>query len=582
MRFDHPSAIALWPIWFLAVAAVTAACGGRVDLSTGVPIDASVETGGDSAAVDAGFSDARPESASAGGCHTDGDCAGETPPTSPPGCATGSCDTRTGACIFTANDEDGDQHASAHCASMNGVPIVIGDDCNDLDPNLYPGHPESCDTAPDGGAPPVGFCQGQIRCLPGGSESPCIATVTCAGQACVAGSCQGSCAPGQTQCEGAQVSTCTSTGSWGPPVTCAVGSCVGGSCMGSCIPGRTRCASTVSIQTCDATGAWGSAVRCNGTTPTCCGESCTDESSDPSNCGACGNACNLTPQSQCGSGVCSYTLYSGPPQAVALAADATSVYFTTSPGGVLRMPLTGGPPVTLASGPGSGDSIVVDATNVYWTAEVTAANWNVLQMPLLGGAPTTLVTGLPSASSVAVDTTSVYFGSGYPASGSEWIGRVPIGGGSVVTLVSGQPLIGDIALGASAVYWTAATYFGAVLSAPIAGGTASTVASSQNPIALALDTSNLYWTSGTGVMEVALAGGTPTSLGRIVSGQPYGLATDGTNVYWTDAPGVVKVPVNGGTPTPVATDSSSPQRIALGGTQVFWTDSIGNLMTAPK
>src|SRR5271165_2603256 len=82
-------------------------------------------------------------------CTTDSDCASAAPPTTPEACATGTCSA--GACVFSAMDQDGDGHPAAHCTSTNGIAIQVGDDCNDRDPNLYPGHPESCSALPDGG-----------------------------------------------------------------------------------------------------------------------------------------------------------------------------------------------------------------------------------------------------------------------------------------------------------------------------------------------------------------------------------------------------------------------------------------------
>ena len=126
-------------------------------------------------------------------CTTDAQCAASVPVTTPANCATGKCNAVQGVCEYVAKDQDGDGHAAANCKSTTNVPVQAGDDCNDMDANLYPGHPESCSTGPDGGAPPVGFCSGQVSCLPNGTESPCTATLTCTNQACVSGACVPGC-----------------------------------------------------------------------------------------------------------------------------------------------------------------------------------------------------------------------------------------------------------------------------------------------------------------------------------------------------------------------------------------------------
>jgi hypothetical protein len=71
------------------------------------------------------------------GCTTDAAC---TPPTTvPTGCAIGKCDVATGACSFQAKDADGDGRATNVCKSTDpSISIVLGDDCDDGDPQTYP------------------------------------------------------------------------------------------------------------------------------------------------------------------------------------------------------------------------------------------------------------------------------------------------------------------------------------------------------------------------------------------------------------------------------------------------------------
>ncbi len=125
------------------------------------------------------------------GCKTDSDCAGMVPPTTPADCATGKCDAVQGTCTFTSKDEDGDGHASANCKSTNGVAITAGDDCNDADPQLYPGHTTQCSIATDGSTiawptgVPAGTCQyGTLSCMPDGTESSCVGAVAPASRDC--------------------------------------------------------------------------------------------------------------------------------------------------------------------------------------------------------------------------------------------------------------------------------------------------------------------------------------------------------------------------------------------------------------
>src|SRR5262249_42785771 len=58
----------------------------------------------------------------------------------PPCASGGTCDEAMRRCVTacdTSGDADGDGHRSIAC---------MGDDCNDMDPNEFPGHAEVCDT----------------------------------------------------------------------------------------------------------------------------------------------------------------------------------------------------------------------------------------------------------------------------------------------------------------------------------------------------------------------------------------------------------------------------------------------------
>ena len=255
----------------LVLAVAAASCGGgrggagaAQDASTGSKQDASTGS----------------STSTSTGCTTDADCLSRLPATTPPGCATASCNALQGQCVFSAKDEDGDGHPAHACVSNDpGVAIVSGDDCNDHDPNLYPGHPEPCSTSADGGTPVGALCvQGQIRCEPEGTESTCTGTVSCVSSACVSGSCAGSCTPGSTQCSGNGVQTCDAMGSWGSATSCgATATCVStgasmAQCAGSCASGSTTCGGDNGVQTCTSSGTWGDAVAC--VNSTCVDGSC--------------------------------------------------------------------------------------------------------------------------------------------------------------------------------------------------------------------------------------------------------------------------------------------------------------------
>lgn len=273
---------------------------------------------------------------------------------------------------------------------------------------------------------------------------------------------------------------------------------------------------------------------------------CTDVDSDDKNCGACGHDCL---GGACVAGVCQ-------PQAIAL--NRTRAY-----------------------------GVSIDATNAYWVD--TASGDEIVKATLAGGAPSVLASGLmvgeDLASPVLLDATNAYWvdlSGGAPPTA---IHKTPLGGGAGVSLAGGSYTITEWVIDATNVYYF--TDAGDVMSAPLAGGATTTIATGQatssNIGGLAVDATNLYWaiydpTNGK-IIKMPRGGGATTTLASGLV-NPAAVATDGTDVYWTAqgtmssgyADGTVaKVPVGGGSVTTLATGERFPNYLALDSKNVYFT-----------
>jgi hypothetical protein len=146
-----------------------------------------------------------------------------------------------------------------------------------------------------------------------------------------------------------------------------------------------------------------------------------------------------------------------------------------------------------------------------------------------------------------------------------------------VALATGQHTPIGLAVDATNIYWT--TSDGNVMKAPISGGAATVLAAGQrSPWGIAVDAANVYWANAASlgqVMTVPIAGGEPTVL---VDQQrrPVHLAVADGVLYWANqlAGTVMSVPVTGGTPTLLADKQGQLVAITVESRTLYWS-SIG-------
>jgi hypothetical protein len=273
----------------------------------------------------------------------------------------------------------------------------------------------------------------------------------------------------------------------------------------------------------------------------------------------------------------------------------------TSAGRVLRMPKSGGTPLTVASGQAWPADLALDGEDAYWTdvglntfgevkggsiematgtgARGTLAmddfepmgiavassaggpasvywtdNWGVVAMPPSEVPPPTLAQG--TALVIAADATNIYL-----VDGQGGLGKIARSGGSIIPLAppcsgttadQGQIVLSataqvGIVIDATSVYWL--DFCGNVNRVAKAGGEV-TVLGAQGPPptkgwsghTLAADEERLFWLEADRVAVVSKDGGAVATIPFLPNndGGRYvgGLDVDETHVYWADSEGI--------------------------------------------
>jgi hypothetical protein len=273
-------------------------------------------------------------------------------------------------------------------------------------------------------------------------------------------------------------------------------------------------------------------------------------------------------------------LPSGQERFWALAVDAAAVYWTwvdfgALDGGVLSVPLEGGPTAALTSG-WMALGIAIDEANVYWTDSANP-DGKVVRIAKGGGAPTTLATGQPWAHGVAVDATHVYWTNAVSMAGGS-VHATPLGGGAVTALAANEDQPHSMVVASGSVFW--ATLVG-VNRVPITGGSATVVAEGAFPGGLTADGTHVYWANsgypGGKIMKAPLAGGAAVELVPTSHDSVVGVAVDETSVYWTtiESGTVMKVGLDGGATTELVSGQVEPRAIVADATSLYWVNSGG-------
>jgi hypothetical protein len=298
---------------------------------------------------------------------------------------------------------------------------------------------------------------------------------------------------------------------------------------------------------------------------------CVDEQTDVNNCGGCGISCG---GGWCSEGRCLVTLAEHQCGAKSLAVDETNLYWLhqcdqsdSDGGGIMKLPLAGGDPVTLA--PAAGPmNLAIDATSVYWTTEYDS----VVKVPIAGGEPFTLVPeGTGMGYGIAVGGSRVYWSETVQPFALQ---TVPIGGGMPVAVAPNADAF--IAADFTSVYWSVLS--GASTADPSStlmkgsvSGTPSLVLATVDGEAgeLTVSGGRLLWNGAAGVQSIPVTGGTVTTF---EGGGLYPFTVDATSIYGVHGTNLLRVPLAGGAPTTIFSDAVPKNMIALvaGQTSLYW------------
>ena len=274
---------------------------------------------------------------------------------------------------------------------------------------------------------------------------------------------------------------------------------------------------------------------------------------DPTNCGECGRSCAGQP---CVQGACAGELVE-PGLVMSLAVSGASLYYGLAVGsyGELHLaPTSGGASTTVAQG---GDQVALDATTAYWLE----AN-NVLSTPLGGGAITNVTTNVAGILHVAGAT--VYVGEG----GVVW--QAPIAGGAASTFATTIHFT-DFAADDTDVYCGGD---GLVRLSRTDASSTTLLPTSTFVSAMALDGDVIDYAASSEIESVPKSGGATTTIAFTGTGAGA-LAVDGASLYFIAGNALQRVPKTGGTVVTLTHDPIARAVLALDATYVYFATFKG-------
>jgi hypothetical protein len=262
------------------------------------------------------------------------------------------------------------------------------------------------------------------------------------------------------------------------------------------------------------------------------------------------------------------------------ASDAYFLYVDPGDGGVTddggpntqsvlaRVPRAGGAVQTVVEGGASPRSLSLVDGNLYWIDDGPAGS-SIVRFGSAQLGP--VLSGLTSGSMFAVQTDVIVVAT--PSFGSVSIDRAPNGDAGAVQSVG--ILQGDfapvrVAIAEGVVYLLASsTVGGSLFRVPLAGGVPEELwtapSGSVRDLAVTADRAFVAWEHGDDgqIAAVPIAGGAAQALVAPVRG-PLQIALDATDLFYTTSDGILaRAPLDGGAVTTLATDLGAPSALAI-------------------
>jgi hypothetical protein len=200
---------------------------------------------------------------------------------------------------------------------------------------------------------------------------------------------------------------------------------------------------------------------------------------------------------------------------------------------------------------------------------------------------------------IATNGTTVYWADGDFPSGT--VDSVAANGGGRTTIASTDEPIG-VAIDATNIYWStfgsSDNPVGTIVKQPLAGGAQTVLATGLSTVGpIAIDETNVYWSDMFGaVASVPIAGGSVRALApaqhtlppnTILDDTPVGIAVADGTIYWvssplqgTDPSTIDSVSIDGGTVNIVATPATRPLGLAVDDQFVYWGE-VGPITQGP-